>query len=119
MVCYRKLFQESFRLTNCITFIDLQYPQELGEMTIFYCSNDQQTDLLIKQRSSEVEGIKQWDTKNEVSHDLKQNTLGNSSTILHPLKWFATFWEFSFYRQKKVAEYEYYSLLAEKIHFHT
>ena len=55
-------------------------------MTIFYCSNDQQTDLLIKQRSSEVEGIKQWDTKNEVSHDLKQNTLGNSSTILHPLK---------------------------------
>ena len=30
-------------------------------------------------------------------------------------KWFATVWEFSFYRQKKVADYEY----AKKIHFHT
>ena len=35
------------------------------------------------------------------------------------LKGFATFWEFSFYRQKKVADYEYHSLFAEKIHFHT
>ena len=37
----------------------------------------------------------------------------------HPLKGFATFWEFSFYGQKKVADYEYHSLFAEKIHFHT
>ena len=36
-----------------------------------------------------------------------------------PLKGFATFWEFSFYGQKKVADYEYHSLFAEKIHFHT
>ena len=35
------------------------------------------------------------------------------------LKGFATFWEFSFYGQKKVADYEYHSLSAEKIHFHT
>ena len=35
------------------------------------------------------------------------------------LKGFATFWEFSFYGQKKVADYEYHSLFAEKIHFHT
>ena len=34
------------------------------------------------------------------------------------LKGFATFWEFSFYGQKKVADYEYNSLFAEKIHFH-
>ena len=38
---------------------------------------------------------------------------------LFPLKGFATFWEFSFYGQKKVADYEYHSLFAEKIHFHT
>ena len=36
-----------------------------------------------------------------------------------PLKGFATFWEFSFYGQKKVADYEYHSLFAEKIHFQT
>ena len=30
------------------------------------------------------------------------------------LKGFATFGEFSFYRQKKVADYEYHSLFAEK-----
>ena len=35
------------------------------------------------------------------------------------LKGFATFWEFSFYRQKNVADYEYQGLFAEKIHFHT
>ena len=35
------------------------------------------------------------------------------------LKGFATFGEFSFYGQKKVADYEYHSLFAEKIHFHT
>ena len=35
------------------------------------------------------------------------------------LKGFATFWEFSFYGQKKVADYENHSLFAEKIHFHT
>ena len=35
------------------------------------------------------------------------------------LKGFATFWEFSFYGQKKVADYEYHSLFAEKINFHT
>ena len=35
------------------------------------------------------------------------------------LKGFATFWEFSLYGQKKVADYEYNSLFAEKIHFHT
>ena len=35
------------------------------------------------------------------------------------LKGFATFWEFSFYGQKKVADYEYHSLFAEKNHFHT
>ena len=35
------------------------------------------------------------------------------------LKGFATFWEFSFYGQKKVAGYEYHSLFAEKNHFHT
>ena len=30
-----------------------------------------------------------------------------------------TFWEFSFYGQKKFADYEYHSLFAEKVHFHT
>ena len=35
------------------------------------------------------------------------------------LKGFATFWEFPFYGQKKVADYEYHSLFAEKNHFHT
>ena len=35
------------------------------------------------------------------------------------LKGFATFWEFTFNRQKKVADYEYHSLVAEKINFHT
>ena len=35
------------------------------------------------------------------------------------LKVFSSFWEFSFYGQKKVADYEYHSLFAEKIHFHT
>ena len=39
-----------------------------------------------------------------------------SSTVV---KGFATFWEFSFYKQKKVANYEYHSLFAEKNHFHT
>ena len=57
-------------LTDWITFIGLQYPKKLGsgEMTIFYCSNGQQTDLLtiratflqIKLRSSELEGAQQW-----------------------------------------------------------
>ena len=38
---------------------------------------------------------------------------------MHTYKWlkgFATFWEFSFNRTKKV---EYYSLFAKKKHFHT
>ena len=38
------------------------------------------------------------------------------------LKGFATFWEFSFYKvynKNKVADYEYHSLFAEKIHFRT
>ena len=35
------------------------------------------------------------------------------------LKGFATFWEFSFYRLKKVADYGYHSLIAEKNYFHT
>ena len=39
--------------------------------------------------------------------------------MMNYLKGFATFWEFSFYGQKKVADYEYHSLSAEKIHFHT
>ena len=33
-----------------------------------------------------------------------------SSTVV---KGFATFWEFSFYKQKKVANYEYHSLFAK------
>ena len=40
-------------------------------------------------------------------------------TMMTPLKGFATFWEFSFYGQKKFADYEYHSLFAEKVHFHT
>ena len=50
--------------------------------------------------------------------DNKQSewTTGRQSNLL---KGFATFWEFSFYGQKKVADYEYQSLFAEKIHFHT
>ena len=51
-------------------------------MTIFYCSNDQQTDLLIKQRSSEVEEAQQWDIKIRVSSDKNQSILDSSSTIL-------------------------------------
>ena len=39
--------------------------------------------------------------------------------IFPMLKGFATFWEFSFYRQKKVANYEFYILFAEKIHLHS
>ena len=35
------------------------------------------------------------------------------------LKGFITFWEFSFYWQKKIADYEFHSLFAEKIHFPT
>ena len=50
--------------------------------------------------------------------------MGREVTLHDPtralvLKGFATFWEFSFYGQKKVADYEYHSLFAEKIHFHT
>ena len=41
----------------------------------------------------------------------------HSLNLLNHLKGFATFWEFSFYGQKKVADYEYHSLFAEKIHF--
>ena len=37
--------------------------------------------------------------------------------LLKGLKGFATFWQFSFYRQKKVANYEYHSLFSEKNHF--
>ena len=82
-------------LIDWITFIGLQYLQELGsgEMTIFYCWLGQQTDLLtvratflqIKQRSSEVEGVQQWDIRIQVSRDKKQSILGSNSTILHPL----------------------------------
>ena len=50
--------------------------------------------------------------------------MGREVTLHDPtralvLKGFATFWEFSFYGQKKVADYEYHSLFAEKNHFHT
>ena len=66
-----------------------------------------------------------WNYSRLNTHVLYQNT-----TICHCwtyftfflqmyLKGFATFWEFSFYGQKKVAYYEYHSLFAEKIHFHT
>ena len=44
---------------------------------------------------------------------------GNLKEKSKILKGFATFWEFSFYGQKKVADYELHSLFAEKIHFHT
>ena len=48
------------------------------------------------------------------------NTIAKSKyNVYMYLKGFATFWEFSFYGQKKVADYEYHSLFAEKIHFHT
>ena len=50
------------------------------------------------------------------SVSLMINQYDNGKNIL---KGFATFWEFSFYGQKKVADYEYHSLFAEKIHFHT
>ena len=43
----------------------------------------------------------------------------NLSLDFRTLKGFATFGEFSFYGQKKVADYEYHSLFSEKIHFHT
>ena len=43
----------------------------------------------------------------------------NSDEMEKRLKGFATFWEFSFYGQKKFADYEYHSLFAEKVHFHT
>ena len=43
----------------------------------------------------------------------------NLSLDFRTLKGFATFGEFSFYGQKKVADYEYHGLFAEKIHFHT
>ena len=39
--------------------------------------------------------------------------------LLSTLKGFYTFWEFSFYWQKKVADYEYHSLFAEKINYHS
>ena len=78
-------------LTDWIIFIGLQKSQELGsgEMTLFYRSNRQQTDLLtiratlleIKQRSSELEVIQQWVIKIRVNYDLKQSTFGSSSTI--------------------------------------
>ena len=50
--------------------------------------------------------------------------MGREVTLHDPtralvLKGFATFWEFSFYGQKKVADNEYHSLFAEKIHFNT
>ena len=62
-------------------------------MNIFYCSKGQQSDLLtvratflrIKQRSSELEGVPQWDFKIQVSCDKKRSILGSSLTILHPL----------------------------------
>ena len=62
-------------------------------------------------RSGERSHLRKKDSKNLIIPTLKKN--------LHNLKGFATFWEFSFYRQKKVADYEYHSLFAEKIHFHT
>jgi len=48
-----------------------------------------------------------------------QGSVAKSSELKHYLKGFATFWEFSFYGQKKFADYEYHSLFAEKVHFHT
>ena len=39
------------------------------------------------------------------------------SPLASYLKGFATFWEFSFYGQKKVADYEYHSLFAKKNSF--
>ena len=37
----------------------------------------------------------------------------SSRKLVYALKGFATFWEFSFYGQKKVADYEYHSLFAD------
>ena len=54
-------------------------------------------------------------------HSMFQHQINSEEQALElsRLKGFATFWEFSFYGQKKVADYEYHSLFAEKIHFHT
>ena len=49
----------------------------------------------------------------------ERNLQKREKNISESLKGFATFWEFSFYGQKKVADYEYHSLSSEKIHFHT
>ena len=66
-------------------------------------------------------------TKDEVASSRRREIIHFMCLILmyfsffyfNHLKGFATFWEFSFYGQKKVADYEYHSLFAEKIHFHT
>ena len=49
---------------------------------------------------------------------LKKYTMIDNITV-NCFKGFATLWEFSFYRQKKVANYEFYILFAEKIHLHS
>ena len=58
--------------------------------------------------------------KMQYAHARDSNTFHKNFNLFYPtLKGFATFWEFSFYGQKKFADYEYHSLFAEKIHFHT
>ena len=62
-------------------------------MTLFYCSNGQQTSLLtvratflqIKLEKSKLEWEMYLDIKIQVSCDMKESTLGSSSTIFHPL----------------------------------
>ena len=55
----------------------------------------------------------------EIKYDEQEQTRRRYEYLSLSLKGFATFWEFSFYGQKKVADYEYHSLFAEKNHFHT
>ena len=81
-----------------------------------YKSFNQYTSLFGAQSQIVILGLKNqkfsWKSAKSFSisyHGSKENVL----------KGFATFWEFSFYGQKKVSDYEYHSLFAEKIHFHT
>ena len=74
-------------ITDWITFIGLQYPQEpwSGEMTLFYCSNRRATFLHIKlvEKKSRGRNASGYQHSGKLWYKPKYPG-GSSSTILHP-----------------------------------